>query len=114
MYDYARKRRTLYSPYNQLIVVNKREGESDVISSVMNTVVLNQTYLERSTVRAPVGRGIWPNQQPETYDRTRRQAVVSECEQDISRAELLRRDSGRTASRQAGGCDPSNQSEVFL
>jgi len=56
VHDYTRKQRTSYYPYNQPIIVNKGEGESNVIPSATNTVVPNQTYLERSTVRASVGK----------------------------------------------------------
>lgn len=54
VYDYTRKQRTSYYPHNQPIIGNGGEGESNV--SATNTVVPNQTYLERSTVRASVGK----------------------------------------------------------
>jgi len=62
VYDSTRPQRTSYYPHNQPIVVGKGESESFVIPSATNTVVPNQTYLERSTVRTSVlvaDRWIW-------------------------------------------------------
>jgi len=58
VYDYGRQQRTSYYPHNQPIVTSKGEGqgESYVIPSATNTVVPNQTYLERSTVRASMAQ----------------------------------------------------------
>ena len=58
VYDYTRHQRTSYYPHNQPIVMSKGEveGESYVIPSATNTVVPNQTYLERSTVRASMAQ----------------------------------------------------------
>ena len=56
VYDHTRKQRMSYYPHNQPIVVSKGEGEGSVIPSATNTVVPNQTYLERSTVRASVAK----------------------------------------------------------
>lgn len=56
VYDYTIQQRTSYYPHNQPIVMNKGEGESYVVPSATNTVVPNQTYLERSTVRASMGQ----------------------------------------------------------
>ncbi|KAF9777365.1 kinase-like domain-containing protein [Thelephora terrestris] len=50
VYDYTSQHRTSYYPHNQPIVVGKADGESYVIPSATNTVVPNQTYLERSQV----------------------------------------------------------------
>jgi len=54
VYDYASQQRTSYYPHNQPIVLNK--SESYVISSSTNTVVPNQTYLERSTIQASMAQ----------------------------------------------------------
>ena len=58
VYDYTRQQRTSYYPHNQPIVMSKGEveGESYAIPSATNTVVPNQTYLERSTVRASMAQ----------------------------------------------------------
>ena len=56
VYDHTVQQRTSYYPHNQPIVMNKGEGESYVVPSATNTVVPNQTYLERSTVRASMGQ----------------------------------------------------------
>ena len=56
VYDYTKKQRTSYYPHNESIVVSNAEGESCIIPSSTNTVVPNQTYLERSTVRASMAQ----------------------------------------------------------
>ena len=56
VYDYTRQQRGSYYPHNQPIVMNKGEGESYVVPSTTNTVVPNQTYLERSTVQASMAQ----------------------------------------------------------
>ena len=50
VYDYTSPNRTSYYPHNQPIVVSKGDRGSYVIPSASNTVVPNQTYLERSQV----------------------------------------------------------------
>lgn len=52
VYDYTSQHRTSYYPHNQPIVVNRGDKESYVIPSATNTVVPNQTYLERSQIHA--------------------------------------------------------------
>jgi serine/threonine kinase 32 len=56
VYDYGKQQRTSYYPHNQPIIVNKGEGETYAIPSATNTVVPNQTYLERSMVRGSVAQ----------------------------------------------------------
>lgn len=56
VYDYGKQQRTSYYPHNQTIITSKGEGESYVLPSATNTVVPNQTYLERSTVRASMAQ----------------------------------------------------------
>lgn len=56
VYDHASQHRTSYYPHNQPIVVGKGERESYVIPSASNTVVPNQTYLERSQVHGSMAQ----------------------------------------------------------
>lgn len=54
VYDYSRQQRTSYYPHNQPIIVKK--GEDSVIPSATNTVVPNQTYMERSRAQASMAQ----------------------------------------------------------
>jgi len=56
VYDYASQHRTSYYPHNQPIVVGKGDRESYALPSATNTVVPNQTYLERSQVHGSMAQ----------------------------------------------------------
>ena len=56
VYDYASQHRTSYYPHNQPIVVGKGDRGSFAIPSASNTVVPNQTYLERSQVHGSMAQ----------------------------------------------------------
>ena len=56
VYDYASQHRTSYYPHNQPIVVSKSDRGSFALPSASNTVVPNQTYLERSQVRGSMAQ----------------------------------------------------------
>lgn len=56
VYDHTSNHRTSYYPHNQPIVVSKSDRDSYVIPSASNTVVPNQTYLERSQVRGSMAQ----------------------------------------------------------
>lgn len=56
VYDYTSQHRTSYYPHNQPIIVSKSDRESYVIPSASNTVVPNQTYLERSQVHGSMAQ----------------------------------------------------------
>jgi serine/threonine kinase 32 len=76
VYDYTGQHRTSYYPHNQPIVVNKGDRESYVIPSATNTVVPNQTYLERSQVHASMAQ----------VSRTQASIVVNRSKEDLSLA----------------------------